>query len=74
MLRRTLRQNKVEGNKVLTDVEILLQARCVPVRVRLAQHRLLLAARNMVHNLCCKNSNVRRQSFQMDGALALMKI
>ena len=40
MLRRTLRQNKVEENKVLTDVEILLQARCVPVRVRLAQHRL----------------------------------
>ena len=49
MLRRTLRQNKVEGNKVMTDVEILVKAGCVPVRVRLAQHRLLLAARLTRH-------------------------
>ena len=49
MLRRTLRQNKVEGNKVMTDMEILLRAGCVPVRVRLAQRRLLLAARLAQH-------------------------
>ena len=49
MLRRTLRQNKFEGNHVLTDVEILVQAQCVPVRVRLAQQRLLLAARLIQH-------------------------
>ena len=49
MLRRTLRQNKVEGNKVMSDVEILIRAGCVPVRVRLAQHRLLLAARLARH-------------------------
>ena len=49
MLRRTLRQNKFEGNQVLTHVEILVQAQCAPVRVRLAQQRLLLAARLIQH-------------------------
>lgn len=49
LLRRTLRQNKFEGNQVLTDVDILVRAQCVPVRVRLAQHRLLLAARLVRH-------------------------
>ena len=49
MLRRTLKENKYDGNHVLTDVEILMKAQCVPVRVRLAQHRLLLAARLARH-------------------------
>ena len=65
ILRRTLRQNKVQGNTVLTDIDILVRSGCAPVRVRLAQQRLLMAARLARHGPTFIVDEVRREAQEL---------
>ena len=76
MLRRTLKQNKYDGNHVLTDVEILMKARWFRSGCgwRNIGCSWPLVWHSMGHPLSWRNFNLRLRNFLMVGVLALMKI
>lgn len=55
----------MKGRAVLTDIEILVRTGCAPVRVRLAQQRLLMAARLARYGPAFVIAEVRREAKEL---------